>query len=378
MFKMKKKLALLFVLVMVVSLALSGCGGGTTAPATGGGGSDLDDMFPEVRWTMATGWPEALSIQRFSEYFAKQVGLMSGGRFIIDVHPAGAVVEAFETMDAAHAGTIDAYHSFTGYWMGKHAAQAFFSSTIMTFDPMSHLTWLYEGGGLELWNELNQDILGMNVITFPGGMVGPELMGWFNREVKTVEDWRGLKFRTVAWWGEVLKEIGVSVTTLPAGELYPALERGVLDATEFSTPLADFTLKFYEVADYYAGPGMHQPTVNTEITINKDSFNALPANYQAIIENASRATALWAMTYDYNGSMEALEFYDAQGVTRLYFDEAEQHRIRKLGWDFIDRQAAQDPFIKKVWDSARDYYLRFEDYKQFMHPVGPNLSDYGY
>src|SRR5690606_32923006 len=140
----------------------------------------------------------------------------------------------------------------------------------------------YEAGGIDYWNRLYQDILGLNVIAMPMGFNTTEFLAWSHVPLRETEDFVGLKYRTTGWWGEILRRMGVSVTTLPGGEVYPALERRVLDATEFASPAADRDLGFYEVTQYFTGPGMHQPTSALELTINRDAWNRLPDDLKAI------------------------------------------------------------------------------------------------
>ncbi len=369
----KKYIAVLSLVVLacLVMTMFSGCGGEKT-PAV----AETNDGLPEVHWTMTTSWSEGMSLQKWAKEFAGEIEKMSGGKFTIDVQPGGAIVGAMEALDAVDKGTVEIMHSCANYWMGKHPASGFFSSVIMCFEPLAHLTWIYEGGGLELWQRMYQEEMGLNVISFPAGAHGPDLLAWTNKPLDKLEDWKGLKFRTISWWGEILKSIGVSVVSVPGAEIYSAMERGVVDAVEYDSPTTDYDLKFYEVSDYYAGPGVHQPSMITEIGINKDEWDKLPAQYQAMIETACRSVTLWALCSDYNTSIEALEFYDKEGVQRNKLEESEQHRVRELGWAFIDEQAKNDEFLKEVWDSARAYYLRFSDYEEFMHPVKPEPGTY--
>lgn len=323
---------------------------------------------PEVRWTMATSWTAGLPFQRFAEYWAKSVEEMSAGRMVVDVRPAGAIVGAFEVLDAAHAGVIQAMHSFSTYWQGRSMALNFFGSIPYIFTPISHLGWLYQGGGLELWQKI-YDRLGLNVKVFPCGITHAELLAWAHRPLRRMEDWRGLRFRTVGIWGEMLREIGVSVVTLPGGEIYPALERRVIDAAEFSTPNADRMLRFHEIARHFTVPGLHQPTVLQELVINKTAWDRLPADLKAIVERAAMATTLWGLTFDLHHSMEAIDFFRRRGNQLVSVERGTQWEIYKVAMERLKKLADGDASFKEVLDSALSYHRRVMAYEELTTPI---------
>ena len=325
----------------------------------------------EYRWTMATSWPAALNFHILAEEFAEYVERASGGRMVIDVQPSGAVVGPFEVLDAADSGIVEMAHSWSGYWLGRHPAAPFFASIPMSLEAPMYMAWFFDYGGIELWNRLYQDEMGLNVLVRPVGVYHPETFAWANREIRTVEDFRGLRFRTVGWWADILREAGVAVVSLPAAELYPSLERGVIDATEFSTPWADRLLSFYEVTQYFTGPGMHQPAIVTELIINRTAFESLPADLQAIIEVAADAITIRAWSRDIVNSMEAIRYYEEQGQIRVTVDEETQHAFREMTHSYLDGLAAGNAFFAEVWDSVQEFYDRYIDYENFMVPVRP-------
>jgi TRAP-type mannitol/chloroaromatic compound transport system substrate-binding protein len=319
-------------------------------------------------WTMATSWPSGLPPQIVAELFAERVAKMSDGRLTIDVQPGGAVVGPFDVLDATSTGTVEMGHSIASYWLGKHHAAPFFGAIPMAFEGDQYMAWLYENGGNELWNRLYQEELGLNVVVMPGGFNITEFLAWSRRPLQTVEDFEGLKYRTVGWWGEILRGMGVSVTTMPAGELYTSLERGVLDATEFASPWIDRVLAFHEVVEYVSGPGMHQPASMMELTINKDAYESLPADLRAIVDTAAEAVTLRSWTMDYHHSLEAFEFFQDRNEFVKVSDEA-QREFRERAWAYLDEQSEQDPFFGEVWASVRDYYERLSAFDDFMRPV---------
>jgi TRAP-type mannitol/chloroaromatic compound transport system substrate-binding protein len=325
----------------------------------------------EYRWTMATSWPSALNFHVLAEEFADYVERASGGRMVIDVQPSGAIVGALEVLDAADSGIVEMAHSWSGYWLGRHPAAPFFASIPMSLEAGMYKAWFFDYGGLELWNRLYQDEMGLNVLVRPAGIYHPETFAWANREIRTIEDFRGLRFRTVGWWADILRDAGVAVVSLPAAELYPSLERGVIDAVEFSTPWADRLLSFYEVTDYFTGPGMHQPAIVTELIINRSAFEALPDDLQAIIEIAADAIAMRAWARDIVMSIEAIKYYEEQGQVRVTVDPETQHEFRQMTWAYLDGLATQNEFFAEVWDSVQEFYHLFIDYENFMVPVRP-------
>lgn len=326
----------------------------------------------EVRWTMVTSWPSSLNFHLLAEEFAEKVEAMSGGRMVIDVEPAGAIVGALEVLDAADSGIVEMAHSWPGYWLGRNEAAPFFASIPMSLEAPMYIAWFYDGGGLELFNRMYQEEMGLNVLVKPVGIYHPETFAWSNRELRTIEDFEGLRFRTVGWWADILREAGVAVVSLPGGEIYPSLERGVIDAAEFSTPWADRTLSFYEVTNFFTGPGMHQPAIVNELIINRSAWENLPADLQAIVTVAAQATTISAWSRDIVESMAAIAYFEEQGVERVVVDADAQHEFREIAFAYLDGLAERDPFFAEVWDSVQEFYSAFIDYESLMVPVRPS------
>lgn len=322
-----------------------------------------------VTWTLQTSWPTAIHLHHMAEYWARKVGEMTGGRFSVEVQPSGSMVGAFEVLDAASSGILHAAHSWSGYWIGRNTAASFFASVPFFFTPVSHLAWIYEGGGLDMWQKMYDD-LGLQVKVLPCGITHAEIVAWSHRPLVKLEDWKGLKYRAPGYWGEILREQEVAVVTLPAAELYQAMERRVLDATEFNTPYTDYLLRFHEVAEYFTGPGMHQPTVLFELLINRAEWDALPDEFKAVAEEAARATTLWSLLVDLHKSMGYIEQFRTQfGRQQVQVAVETQWEIYKTAMGFLKRKAAENPFFAQVFDSARAYMTRYAAYDEFMTPV---------
>jgi TRAP-type mannitol/chloroaromatic compound transport system substrate-binding protein len=357
-----RKLAVVFVLMLMGTLMLVGCGQGPAKQATSQAGV--------VNWTLQTTWSKGWLLHEMAEDFAKRVGDMSGGKFVIKVLPAGAVVGAMENMEATSKGTLDAWHSWTGYWQGKHPSANFFASIPMHLEPTMYVTWMYAGGGKELMQEM-YDEMKMNVIVIPGGLTHPELLAMSNKPLRNVADFKGLKYRTPGWWAEILKSMGVSVTMVAGVDLYPSLQKGILDALEFSTPIVNKQQNFHEVTKYVAGPGMHQPTCYFELGFNKDKYNALPAEYKAILQSAAMAMTIQKWSEDITKGVETLEFYKSKGLTLTRVEDADQREFRKNAWKFIDDEVKKinRPHTTKTWASVNKMWKDFSDYEYFMVPV---------
>lgn len=328
-------------------------------------------LAQEFRWTMVTGWPAAHGYQLMVKEFADSVERASGGRMVIDVHPAGAIVGAFEVLDAVDAGVAEMGHGWLGWWMGKHPATNFFASLPAHLEAPMYMAWFYDGGGIELLNRLLQDEMGLNVLARPAGVYSAETFAWSNRPIRTIEDLVGLRFRTVGWWADILREAGVAVVSIPGGEVFPALERGVIDAGEFTTPWGDRLLAFYEVTRYFTGPGIHQPTTAQVVLINRTAWERLPPDLQAIIEMAAEANTIRSWSRDMVMSMKAVDYYVEQGMTVVKIDEEAQHALRERAWAFIDRVVAEDAFSAEVWASMQEFYARFVEFDRLMLPVRP-------
>jgi TRAP-type mannitol/chloroaromatic compound transport system substrate-binding protein len=221
---------------------------------------------------------------------------------------------------------------------------------------------MYEGGGMALMQEMFNDY----GYALPLGIIPEEDLAWSHKPIDSMEDFKGLKFRTTGYWGELLNSIGASVVFLPAGEVYEAIQRKVIDAGEFSTPSMDKDLAFYEITKYMLGPGVHQPISMCIIVINHKSWNALTPELQEIVKVAAQATTLHMLTKSIHADIGALQFFKQKGVEMRYLDPAIQKTLKKKAYALIDAKAEKDPFLKKVWASLTDFRRKYDDYKNFM------------
>jgi TRAP-type mannitol/chloroaromatic compound transport system substrate-binding protein len=254
-----------------------------------------DDTGPRVsgsdtsiEWKLVTTWPKGLpGLGSAPENFARRVGEMSNGRLTVRVYGAGEVVPPFEVFDAVSQGVAEMGHGAAYYWKGKIPASVFYTAVPFGMTAQEMNGWLHYGGGLELWRELYAPF---GVRPFAGGSTGVQMAGWFNRELKSASDLDGLKMRIPGLAGEVFAASGGTAVRLAGGEIYTSMQTGVIDAVEWVGPYNDRTLGLMEVAEYYYYPGWHEPGAMLEFTVNQAAFDRLPADLQAIVEGAARAT----------------------------------------------------------------------------------------
>jgi len=320
----------------------------------------------KIIWKMASSWPDGTILQESANSFADKVTSMSGGRLTIKSYPAGVLMGALEVADGARMGTIDAAHSSPSYSVGQLPAAPLFGYIPFGMEAIPYLTWILEGEGKELFNELYEKFDYGHVI--PCGIIPSEDLAWSNKPITTMDDFKGLKFRTSGYWGEILSAAGASVMMLPAGEVYEAIQRKVLDAGEFSVPSMDKDLALYEVADYLLVPGIHQTSTIFDLKINKRSWEKLPDDLKAIVDVAAKACILEMLTKCISADVPALEFFKEKGVKIQYLDPQIQKELAKKAEALMIAKGEKDPFFKKVYDSQVKFRKGFDAYKALMTP----------
>lgn len=323
-------------------------------------------------------WPAGQTLYDNLKMFAERVEKMSGGRLKIETLPAGAIVGPLEVLDATSRGVIDGAHTAPGYWIGRSKAAIPLShGPLFGMDYIDFFGWYYEGGGLELINEWYRDVLKANVVSFPIISSGPQALGWFKKPIKNWADFKGVKFRIYGLGAEVFKEAGMSVVTLPGGEILPAAERGVIDGAEWVGGVEDLRFGFHNVWKIHLTPGMHEQVTVGDILINKDVWNKLTPDLQAIIQAAATETFFrWWVRWQRQNA-------DA------YKEMVEKHKVQVFrtpddilltfvkGWDKLAQKwAAEDPFFKKVLESQRKYASQVVPYRRSTWPDYQFLSDY--
>ncbi|MCZ4368159.1 TRAP transporter substrate-binding protein [Sulfitobacter dubius] len=321
---------------------------------------------------MQTSWNDANIWQDFARDYATRVEEMSGGRLKVDVLPAGAVVAAFQVLDAVNDGLIDAAHSVPVYWYGKNkAASLFGTGPVFGGSATTMLSWFYQGGGQELYNELTQDIMGLDVVGYMGFPMFAQPFGWFKNEVNTVDDLQGFKYRTVGLAADLMAKLGMSVAQLPGGEIVPAMERGVIDAFEFNNPSSDKDFGAQDVAKNYYLSSYHQASESFEFLFSKMFLEDLDPDLQAILKYAVEAvsTANTAKAMDrYSADLQFLQNEAGVNVRRT---SKEILDAQLKAWDELIPELESDPFMKKTLDSQREWVDRVAYYELMNSP------DYG-
>ena len=301
-------------------------------------------------------WPAKDIFHEYAVDFSKKVNDMSGGSLKIEVLPAGAVVKAFDLLDAVSKGTLDGGHGVVAYWYGKNSAVALWGSgPAFGMDANMVLAWHYYGGGKELLDDLYKS-MNMDVVSMLYGPMPTQPLGWFKKPITKAADLKGLKYRTVGLAVDMFKDMGAAVNPLPGGEIVPALDRGLLDAAEFNNASSDNLLGFPDVAKICMLQSFHQPSEQFEILFNKKKYDALPGEMKAIIKyavEASSADMSWKAIDRY--SKDYIDMSEKKGV-KFYKTPDAILRAQLESWDKITAaKIAENPAFKKVMDSMRAF-----------------------
>jgi len=308
----------------------------------------------EHKWKMVTTWPKNFpGLGTGANRLAELIGEMSGGRIEVKVFGAGELVPAFEVFDAVSRGTAEMGHGAAYYWKGKSEAAQFFSAMPFGMTAQEMNGWLYHGGGMELWTEL---YAGFGLVPAAAGNTGVQMGGWFNKEINSVEDLKGLKMRIPGLGGEVLQRAGGTPVNLPGGELFTALQSRTIDALEWVGPYNDLAFGLYKAAKYYYYPGFHEPGTTLEATINKKALDALPADLQSIVLNACKVVnqdMLAEYTARNPGALQTLVRKHEVDL-RMYPDDVIA-RLRELSAEVVAEIAQKDEFSSRVFASYQKF-----------------------
>jgi TRAP-type mannitol/chloroaromatic compound transport system substrate-binding protein len=331
--------------------ACNGAGGGLAEEAAG------ERNLPRVEWDLVTSWPASLdTIFGGAVTFADRVAALSGGRFTINAREGGELVPALEVLQAVQSGGIPAGHTAGYYYVGLSPVTAFSTSLPFGLTCREQNAWLYEAGGLEMLQEFYADTF--NVIQFPAGNTGAQMGGWFNRQINSLADLRGLRMRTAGLTAQVLARLGVTVQTLPGGEIFQALQTGALDAAEWVGPYDDLKLDFPAVARYYYYPGWWEPGPSLEVQIGLDRWTRLPSIYQDIIKTAAKDANLDMMArYDFQNPAALREILSNTTVELRPFPQDVMDAARTASFAFYEELAARNPRFREIyseWNTFRE------------------------
>lgn len=312
------------------------------------------ETLPKIKWKLASSFPKNLDIlYSTSVKFAERIHEITNGGFEIQVYSAGELVPGAQVMDAVQQGTVEIGHTASYYYHGKNKAFSIDTSLPFGMTARMQAAWLYAGGGLELLREL---FAKYNIVNFPAGNTGTQMGGWFRKEVKTLEDLKGLKFRIPGFGAEILSKLGVVPQNIPASDIYSALEKGTIDATEFVGPYDDEKLGFQAVAPYYYYPGFWEGSAALSFYVNKEKWDSLPKTYQSAIETvAAEMNILMTARYD-AGNPKALATLIKNGAKLRGFSkeilEASYVEAQKI----YAEESEKNPDFKKIYEHWKAFH----------------------
>ena len=304
------------------------------------------------RLKMVTTWPKNFpGLGTAPENIAKRVREMTDGQLDIKIYAAGELVGAFDSFDAVSTGTADMYNGAEYYWQGKSPAFNFFTAVPFGMTAQELNAWLNFGGGQELWQELSAKF---NVIAFQSANTGVQMGGWFNKEIKTLNDFKGLKVRMPGLGGEVMRRLGAAAVALPGGEIFPSMKSGAIDASEWVGPWNDMAFGFYQVAKYYYCPGFHEPGAGLSTGINLDVWNSLTKAQQGVIRTACAAeNDATSSEYNYKNAAALDTLIKKHKVEVRSFSDDIMKTIKATSIQVLEEAAAKDAFTAKVYDSFK-------------------------
>jgi TRAP-type mannitol/chloroaromatic compound transport system substrate-binding protein len=329
---------------------------------------------PRFVWKVQSAWPATNLLHVSAVELAKMIEEMSGGRLRWEMSAAGTVVGSFEVLDAVNRGLLDATHSWPGYWAGKNSAAGLFApgpAGPFGMDREEYLSWLFAGGGLELYNEMLQKELKMNVVVpaFTTSLPYWEPLGWFKRPFNSLDDLRKMRFRTSGLGMEMMRTMGVSVVTLAGGEVIPALERGAVEGAEWAIPSHDIIMGFQNVTKYYYMPDLRQPASYQEVAINKKKWDELPADLKAIVKWACMAEIIRMTAYSVDLDGKAVEDLEKKHGVKILKTPDEVLKAQVAAIDKVYAVESQkNPFFAKVLKSQKAFAERTVPHAQRIRP----------
>ncbi|MGB5093175.1 MAG: TRAP transporter substrate-binding protein [Parvibaculum sp.] len=302
---------------------------------------------------MVTTWPKNYPGMGISaERLGKRITAMTDGALTVKVFAAGELVPALESFDAVSSGAADIYHGAEYYWQGKSKAYNFFTAVPFGMTANEINAWIYHGGGQPLWDELSK---GFNIKPFMAANTGVQMAGWFRKEIKTVEDIKGLKVRMPGLGGEVMRRLGAAAVTLPGGEIYPSLQNGTIDATEWVGPWNDMAFGFYQVAKFYYWPGFHEPGSSLSAGFNLAVWESFTATQQEIIRAACAAENDYTLAeYNHWNGRSLKTLIEKHGVQLKKFSPEVLAAFRKTSDEVLADTAKSDAFTGKVYASFKE------------------------
>ncbi|MEE8234132.1 MAG: TRAP transporter substrate-binding protein [Gammaproteobacteria bacterium] len=341
-------------------LFLVACGGSDSGESSAGIQEANHQIF---KWKMVTTWPANFPIfQEGAEKFAADVKIMSQGRLNIHVYAGGELVPPLQVFDAVSQGTVEMGHGSPYYWAGKVPEAQFFSSVPFGMTAKGMNAWLYNGGGLELWKEVYAPF---NLVPIPMGNTGVQMGGWFNKKIESLDDVKGLRMRIPGLGGKVFKRAGGNPVLLAGSEVYTALERGTIDATEWVAPFHDMRLGLNRAAKYYYFPGWHEPGTEFELMINSHAWAQLPEYLQLMVETAAAAVSQWIYAQmEFHNQAALKELRSKQNIEVLEFPPEVLAELKRLTRETLDEEASKNAKFKRVYDAYTAFNESYKDWSK--------------
>ena len=343
-----------------------------------GCGSEKKGEAPAVqtrktfRWKMVTTWqPHFPVMGEGADLIAKWIEQMSEGRLKVDVYGGGELVPPLQAMDAVIQGVAQMSHGASYYWAGKVPAAQFFSAVPFGMNAQQMNAWLYSGGGLKLWEEVYRPF---NLVPMPAGNTGVQMGGWFNKEINSTDDLKGLKMRIPGLGGKVIAKAGGSAILSAGGEIYTNLERGVIDATEWIGPYHDYLMGFHKIAKYYYYPGWHEPGTVLELAVNRQAFEQLPSDLQEIVRSAAFRSNMWMLSeFESKNNLYLEKLVKEHHIQIKQFPDDVLNAFRRYAEEVIEELIEQDPASKKVYESFHKFRQQVAGWAELSEKVYYNM-----
>lgn len=369
---MKKTILTLFVGLMLLSLAVPGRAEkrekfGVDKRHAEVKHAKVEPSAETFRWKMVMPWNKGLLFYDVAVHFCDTVRLASGGRLDIKPMSAGELVPAMQSFDAVSQGSAEVGHDWPGYWKGKDEGFVALGDVPFGLDSEGYNIWLYERGGIAMAQELYGNY---NLVALPCGQTGQDMGISSNKRATKMEDFKGMKVRTVGWYMDILNRLGASATPMPGGEVYLALERGVIDGAEFSAPAMTYPMGFDDITKYTISPGVHQPASQCFVFFNKDAYNKLPDDLKWIVDTAAKETQLWSFNWMQALDAEAIQLLKKK-MEFVQMDPATLIEFRKTTQAYLDEVKAKYPSVKKILDSQEAFTKEFEPWRVARGGVTP-------
>ena len=321
----------------------------------------------KIKWKMVMPWSKGLLFYDIAVHFTDSVRLASAGRLDIKPFSAGELVPAMQSFDAVSQGSAEVGHDWPGYWKGKNEAFVAFGDVPFGLDSAGYNVWLYERGGLEMMQEVYAKF---NLYALPGGQTGQDMGLFSNKKATKMEDFKGLRIRTPGWYMDIMNSLGAAVSPLPGGEVYLALERGVIDAAEFSAPAMNYPMGFDDITKYAIQPGVHQPGGQCGLFFNMDAYNKLPEDLKQIIAICAKETQLWSLSWINNLNAKAMVEFK-KNVEIVQMDKETLIEFRKYTKKYLDSLKAKHPMVKRVLDSQELFKSDYAEWRKASAGVTP-------